>query len=273
MTHADATHWQQINIRFTSGPAAAEHHAIAALGPALTAAEDNGLITAWFFIRKPHWRIRYLPASAGPAGKAARFLHDTITALHTAGHAQSWTQGIYEPETRAFGGPDGMTIAHRLFHADSRSILTYLADADGPGCPARRRELSLLLCTALMTAAGQDRFERGDVWAKVSDLRTARTTAGPAQWETFTTAVARVIAVDTRPGTTLRNRILQPIDPWLTSFEAAGRELRTLTDDGRIQRGLRAVLAHHVIFHWNRIGIPGPAQANLARAATQAAFD
>jgi hypothetical protein len=37
-----------------------------------------------------------------------------------------------------------------------------------------------------------------------------------------------------------------------------------------MERGLRDVLAHHVIFHFNRIGVPAPAQAVLARAARNA---
>jgi thiopeptide-type bacteriocin biosynthesis protein len=54
--------WQQVNIAFPSW-----HHAettvLADLAPHLSAAETDGLIGAWFFVRKrPCWRVRYLPA-------------------------------------------------------------------------------------------------------------------------------------------------------------------------------------------------------------------
>jgi thiopeptide-type bacteriocin biosynthesis protein len=268
-----APHWHQLNIDFTDA-ADAEHHALATLAPALAATEDEGLITGWFFIRKSPWRFRYLPASDDTAGRAARHLHHAATSLCQRGNAKQPVQAIYEPETRAFGGTDAMTIAHQLFHADSRNILTNLNPGTGRGNHARRRETSMLLCTALMRGAGQDRFERGDIWDKVSALRTPQRAPDPdpAQWDAFTTAVGHLITVDTSPATALRTQDLRDIDPWLTAFERAGQALRDLADGGNLTRGLRAVIAHHIIFHWNRIGIPRTGQAHLAHAATQTIF-
>jgi len=43
-----------------------------------------------------------------------------------------------------------------------------------PHGQSKRRELSVLLGAALMRAAGQGRYEQGDIWAKVADqMRTA----------------------------------------------------------------------------------------------------
>jgi hypothetical protein len=39
-----------------------------------------------------------------------------------------------------------------------------------------------------------------------------------------------------------------------------------------LTRGIRAVITLHVIFHWNRIGLPATTQATLARAAKDAIF-
>ena len=49
----------------------------------------------------------------------------------------------------------------------------------------------------------------------------------------------------------------------------AGHALAT----GTLDRGLRDVLAHHVIFHWNRLGLPASTQATLARSAQAAVMD
>jgi len=257
--------WQQINIRFASRQAA-EQAAAGQLGPALVDAEATGLISCWFFMRKTPWRVRYLPASAA----AGTFLSTIAQALVDAGQAAGWSHGIYEPEICAFGGPEAMTVAHVLFHADSRNILTCAAGAG----THRRRELTLLLCAALMRAAGQDRYEQGDIWAKVDDLRAAAPAApAPArQRKELTAAVHRLISVDTGPRTEVRSTALAFADDWLTAFEQAGGALRALADEGQLTRGIRAICAHHVIFHWNRIGFAATTQATLAHAAAVAVF-
>jgi thiopeptide-type bacteriocin biosynthesis protein len=67
----------------------------------LPAAEANGLITSWFFIRKGPWRVRYLIAEDvnGHDDRNTDPLHPLLTdGVH-------WTNDIYEPEVHAFGAP------------------------------------------------------------------------------------------------------------------------------------------------------------------------
>jgi thiopeptide-type bacteriocin biosynthesis protein len=59
---------------------------------------------------------------------------------------------------------------------------------------------------------------------------------------------------------------------WHTAFENAGTNLRLLRETGNLTRGLRTVIALHVIFHWNRIGLPASTQATLAQAAKESLF-
>lgn len=81
----------------------------------------------------------------------------------------------------AFGGDAGMNLAHELFCADSRAVLNLLRNGEsGLG----RRELSLLLCSILMRAAGLEWYEQGDVWHRVAlerrlpaDVPTSKLTA------------------------------------------------------------------------------------------------
>jgi protein-L-isoaspartate(D-aspartate) O-methyltransferase len=58
----------------------------------------------------------------------------------------------------------------------------------------------------------------------------------------------------------------------VAAFEDAGRRLRQLAADGRLIRGLRAVLAHHTIFAFNRAGVPVVEQAATAWLGRQVAF-
>lgn len=246
------TSWRQINIAYPGKTRQQqEQHAVAHLRQVLPAAETAGLITSSWFIRKGAWRIRYIPA-----GKPGR--QDLARKLLTDG--VRWTSDIYEPETHAFGGSQAMAAAHTLFHHDSRHLLAYLHQRS-----ADRRERSLILCSALMRAAALDLNEQGDVWAKVAQHRAEHLTRPPTSdaraWEGFTGDVRRLLLGAART-----------TGEWHTAFENTGANLRRLRETGKLTRGLRTVIALHVIFHWNRIGLPASTQATLAQAAKETIF-
>jgi protein-L-isoaspartate(D-aspartate) O-methyltransferase len=56
------------------------------------------------------------------------------------------------------------------------------------------------------------------------------------------------------------------------AFQHTGRALADLTQHGTLTRGLRAVLAHHLLFTFNRLGVSAEHQRLLATAASQAVF-
>ena len=257
----DSTPWQQANLTFTD-PALAERVAVIHVIPILTAAEDNRLISAWFIVRKGHqWRLRYLPTHAGKS--PATCLRGRLDTLARCKDLTKVTHVIYEPEITAFGGPRAMRLAHRLWHRDSRILLT------PPTTRTRRtRELSIVLCTAMMRTAGLDWYEQGEVWARVADHRLA---ADPAHIDALYDAVQQLLLVDpaslTRAGAPLAGE-----DPWLDAFTTAGAALRRTHESGQLCRGLREVLTHHVIFMWNRRGISEHEQAALAATARTITF-
>ncbi|WP_341716566.1 thiopeptide-type bacteriocin biosynthesis protein [Micromonospora sp. FIMYZ51] len=245
----EQTNWKQINIHYPGhSRQEREHQAIPHLSQVLPDAETAGLITSWWFIRKGSWRIRYLPTPSNDHSPAPDLIAKGIP----------WTSDIYEPETHAFGGPNAMDTAHTLFHHDSRHILDYLHHH-----PTDRREHSLILCTTLMRAAGLDLNEQGDVWARIATRRSEHPNRPPAPrtdaWEAFTSRVHHLLVG------TPRN-----INDWHKAFEDAGAALQHLRETGKLTRGIRTVITEHVIFHWNRIGIPAATQATLAQAATDA---
>jgi thiopeptide-type bacteriocin biosynthesis protein len=247
----DAEPWRQVNIAYLGEtPEGRERLALDHLTQAVSKAESRGLVHSWFFLRKGHWRVRYLPAPGAA---------DEAQAVLTRG--TTWTPAIYEPEVHAFGGPEAMSFTHALWHADSHNILTNL-----PSRTHHRRELSLILLTTLMRAAGLDLYEQGDVWFRTAHHRPLSPASLPTSstWTDFIAAVRQLLMNAPAPDSALIT--------WTGPFVTAGRSINALSQAGVLTRGPRAVLVHHALFHWNRLGLPYPAQAILARAAQEAIF-
>jgi thiopeptide-type bacteriocin biosynthesis protein len=253
--------WRQTTITFPE-PHAAEHVAITHLAPILAEAETRQLITAWFYVRKGTWRLRYLPTSN--TAEADHYLTGQLARLRHDRHISAAVPGSYEPETHAFGGTAAMDTAHRLWHHDSRHLL---APATGQ-TPARHREMSIMLAVTVMRAAGLDWYEQGDVWARVADHRDP---PEPTLVDTQLHTVKRLLTVDPA-SLTRQGAPLAAARTWFEAYTAAGDTLHRLNQTGRMRRGLRATLAHHVIFAWNRRSIPSMHQAALATAAKTTIF-
>ncbi|MEV0692220.1 methyltransferase, FxLD system [Streptomyces sp. NPDC050388] len=172
-----------------------------------------------------------------------------------------WVGGIYEAETEAFGGPEGMDVAHDVFCADSRAALT---ETGSPGT----RERSVMLLSAMIREAGLDPFEAGDVWARLAALRPPVTPPDGHALERSVAAMRRLMNADAARRPNAEAGWAERV----AAFEDAGRHLRRLAADGRLIRGLRAVLAHHAIFAFNRAGVPVQAQAATAWLGRHVAF-
>ncbi|MEV6949566.1 methyltransferase, FxLD system [Streptomyces sp. NPDC051172] len=172
-----------------------------------------------------------------------------------------WAGGIYEPETHAFGGPEGMDVAHNVFCADSPAAL---AETGTPGA----RERSVMLLSAMIREAGLDPFEAGDVYARWAALRPPVTPPQGPALERAVSAMRRLMNADAA----LRPDAEAGWGERVAAFEDAGRRLRRLTADGRLIRGIRGVIAHHAIFAFNRAGVPAEAQAATAWLGRHVAF-
>ncbi|MEU6036119.1 methyltransferase, FxLD system [Actinomadura sp. NPDC047616] len=269
--------WPQRLIQFTDWPNA-EMVAVEHLLPALVATHVGEELTRWSFVRKyPTWRLRHHTSDQRVSQRLDRVLDD----LMSGGLIREWTPGIYEPETTAFGGTAGMDVAHTLFHHDSHHILRHLARRHTPGqrgTPSLgRRELAILLPSVAMRAARLDWYEQGDVWAKVAAQRPPeqpRAERGPLSAGRLTDAVRRLMTVDVGPSSSpITGGRLSHLAEWIAAFEQAGQQLADLNGRGRLERGLRAVLAHHLIFHWNRLGLAREDQGTLAALAKEVVME
>nr|MDQ3579089.1 thiopeptide-type bacteriocin biosynthesis protein [Actinomycetota bacterium] len=254
--------WYQARVQFPDWSAAEEIGATR-LSPRLDRLQAEGAVARWWFLRKhPCWRLRLLGADT----MAVNRVLDELTGT---GAIERWWPTVYEPETAAFGGPVGIDTVHNLFCADSAGVLDYLRhDAPGLG----RRELSILLLSGLMRAAGLDGFECGDVFARVAQLRPAPADADAARIGKLADNVRILLLIPNLAD----SELFTPGGPvahaarWLAEFGTIGQRLGHDAAEGHLDRGLRAILTHVVIFHWNRFGLSAASQGILARAATTA---
>ncbi|MEY9846330.1 thiopeptide-type bacteriocin biosynthesis protein [Streptacidiphilus sp. BW17] len=262
--------WVQARVRFSDW-AEAETLAVSHLMPHLEALQAVKVLDSWWFLRKhPDWRLRCLPAPESGAEVTVRHLGDLLDHLTDDGHVVRWRWSRYEPETLAFGGQQAMAIAHTLFAADSREVLGLVRTGrTRPG----RRELSVVLCSAMLRAALLDPIERAEVWQRVADSR-SREAAQVAtdQLVGMTQALHQLLHLDTRASSPVfaATKALDFAAGWTAAFRNAGAALAEADQDGRLHRGLREVLATIVRHHWNRLALSDHEQALLALASRQA---
>ncbi|MFI1582997.1 thiopeptide-type bacteriocin biosynthesis protein [Embleya sp. NPDC020630] len=270
---ADSRDWHQVHIEFADRDSA--EAALVRLGPLLRRAKANRILTAWWFTRKsPWWRFRLRTGPAAGTDPEA-WLGRVLDHLASRDLIVSRRMGvIYEPEALAFGGPEAMPAAHRLFHEDSRGILDFLERHKATVPSDRmigRREMSVMLCSALLRAAGQEWNEQADIWHRVEALRPLPPGAPMDRLRAMAPGMRHLMTVDVGPS----SRLLAADGPlafaanWTNAFDVAGRSLQTLAYEGALDRGIRDVLALHIIFSWNRIGLPSSTQSVLARAARE----
>ncbi|MEV5413393.1 methyltransferase, FxLD system [Thermopolyspora sp. NPDC052614] len=206
-------------------------------------------------------RFHFLRKDGGLRLRTERPVAGLLDGLVADELASGWVGGVYEPETEAFGGPEGMDLAHDVFCADSRAAL---AETGWPGA----RERCVLLISAMHRAAGLDPFEIGDVWAKLGYLRPSVTPPAGASYEQAVAAMRRLMNADAARRPDAEHGWVERV----AAFEEGGDRLRRLAADGRLTRGLRGILAHHAIFAFNRAGVSAEEQAAIAWLGRRVAF-
>lgn len=254
--------WYGVRVEFLDW-SHAETTVATVLGPRLDSLQKRGALRCWWFLRKhPCWRLRFAAADTTAVGQVL----DEVTA---SGAITRWWPTVYEPEAAAFGGPAGMPTIHRLFCADSLGVLEYVR-RQSPRLG--RRELSLLLLSGLLHRAGLDQFECGDVFDRVAQLRPTPADAQTERIEQLADKVRVLLSIPDldRSGLFIPGGPVGDAAAWLAAFQDAGHSLGQAATERRLERGVRAILTHVVIFHWNRLGLSAVNQGILARAATMA---
>lgn len=239
---------------------------------------SQGYISRWWFLRKgdgvPHLRLRVFGEEPTLSNTVVLRVEEVLGNIESSGRIAHWTSLCYEPETMVFGGAQGMEAAHDLFHKDSLALCQWLAveqqltrENSQSQAYKRRAEASLLVIQRLLRGAELDIFEQWDVWTRMANLRPWTTTAGPAQRKKNTTALAYLLfeASQHQLAEVFGDELYAVVSAWGEHFEQTGRALAQLNREGSLARGLREILASHIIFHWNRSGFGVALQAELPR--------
>lgn len=249
----DDTTWVQYAV--TAPPPDAAPDAHAALGVLAHRHLTDGLVDSFFFMRKePGLRLRFRLTSADPAGAG---LLDADVARWTADSgARGGRRGVYEPESRLFGGEPSMPHVHAIFTVDSLAWLDHAATRE-PATGRVARSLELLAAT--FRGLGVEGLEDlgvweavVDEWGRTLDLRSVGT-------DELAQAAADVVRLwDSVHGTA-------PVDPYGQLLAAAATGWRTsVLQSPTVTIGVRRAAARLVVFHWNRGNLPPLEQALVA---------
>jgi thiopeptide-type bacteriocin biosynthesis protein len=224
----------------------------------------------------------HLPAAlAGePDESAALFGHPSAVSS-----ALWWIP--YEPETRRYGGPDGVRLAEELFCQSSQTALALL-ECFEPGDTEARFGLALASMVVLLRALTRDRNDAAEVarvhrldWARaagldeVPDVR-ARFEAGYAQNAEMMEQVEAIwTALDDGP-----DALPEPLDAYAAGTLAVAARLRALQETGRLDIGrgpipdwtiaLRALTPSYLHMMNNRMGVSPSEESYLAHLLARA---
>lgn len=215
----------------------------------------SGRVSRWFFLHKPPgFRWRLLARDEDEVEEIASYA--TCALRDRAGAVAE--RATYEPQFALFGGPQVMDWVHEGWAADADLWSGWHASTS---TTSSRIATSLHALAELFTRSGVEGWQDREVWRLVT-TSTGRRVA-PGSWERPGVAqAAREIrqlwdsAWYERP----RDAPAPAIGPPPPSHPGSGNE-GGLTP--------RALLAHWVVFHWNRAGFAPGYQALIAESLMQ----
>lgn len=231
---------------------------------------SEALIENFFFMSKPPGlRLRF-EAIGGVAGLTNR-IKSELSDWRAEGLIDVELYGVYEPESRLFGGPRSIAHVHALFTLDSLVWLeyhSYLATRRDPNIDAWN--VSFTILRALFDGLSIVGWEELGVWEHIVERTGRRLPPGVATLLDYSSLESAVLAAwegdidwTSRVGHGL------PQDSVLTTCHnsiraTAARWKADYFDRADAWIGPRRAAAYVTIFHWNRAGFSGPQQALIA---------
>lgn len=240
---------------------------------------NDSAVDDFFFMNKPPgMRLRFRPAAAGCAVNLADALHTEVARWRADGLIDYVEPGVYEPESRLFGGPESMSFVHALFTVDSLIWLDYHA------CRAVEGEaitpawlVSLAVLRTVFAGLDITEWEDIGVWDCIRRAAGRRLRGDEVSLPTYSK-----VAGDIRDVWSRRSQLVDELHPAVQAT-VARHDSALLTGAARwrsgyfCQRGAalgpRSAAAFYVIFHWNRAALSRTEQALLAESLSERVVD
>jgi thiopeptide-type bacteriocin biosynthesis protein len=258
---APGSEW--LYAKLYGGSATADRVLREAVVPLVREALGQGAADGWFFLRyedpEPHLRVRL-------HGEARRLREEVLPALEARmepllEEGLLWRVQLdtYEREVERYGGPEGMRLAERLFHADSEAVLSLLEGLSGDEGAELRWLLALRGMSQLLEDLGLEGEARRAVLSRAREglLREMRVEAD------FTHSLgARYRHERARIEAVLRGtgREEGPLSGGLAALERRSRalkpirsELLGLVAEGRLEVPLEELAWSFLHMHANRL--------------------
>ncbi|MFC7385798.1 lantibiotic dehydratase [Sphaerisporangium rhizosphaerae] len=245
-----------------TGPASADAVLRRVVRPLVRDAVSGGAADRWFFVRyadpDAHLRLRLHGDPARLTGEVLPALLGGCAALHAEGILWRTQLDTYEREVERYGGPEGIVLAERLFHADSDAAL----DAVGtvPGDADARWRLTLAGLDRLLGDLGLDLTDRLAVAGALRDrfgrefrVDAAFTHRLGARYRRERAALETLLGPESPAGP-------PPYAARSRALASVAGDLAACAEAGRLTRPLTALAGGFLHMHANRM-LPSAARA------------
>ncbi|HET9228552.1 MAG TPA: lantibiotic dehydratase [Thermoanaerobaculia bacterium] len=143
------------------------------IGPLVRGVQASGAVDSWFFIRyadpQPHLRVRFHGAPARLLSEVLPAFEAEAAPLLADGRLWRFQLDTYDREVERYGGPAGIDLAERLFHADSEAVLSIVELLEGDEGAEARWRLALYGIDLLLGDLGLDAEGKRAVISQVRD--------------------------------------------------------------------------------------------------------
>ncbi|GAA4402863.1 hypothetical protein GCM10023168_13800 [Fodinibacter luteus] len=279
--------WVQLNIGLSraDGPVLEQARRVFdAVVPQLDEARAQGDLGRFHFMRKPP-DIRLRLEGPAPREHVLPKVEATLRRLREAGSVTAFAAGIYEPETRLFGGTRSMSLVHDYFDVDSRSWVDHDRLERLGATRLSADDLTARVVNDLFARTLDDRGEVWDTWCNVRQVvgdPVDEGQASGAQPVAGNSADAAGRDPDPVPAGVALGGLVEELDDgasageqellrrYRTANTRLATGLRGLAHHGELECGLRVLLPFVAVFHFHRFGLDRRRQAVQAQAMAQA---
>lgn len=235
------------------------------IGPVIAQFGAEEWFRSWFFIRyadpNHHLRFRVHGNPEQLLGLVIPAIQERVAGFLSSGAVSKLQLDTYSPEYARYGGPLGVRLAERVFHADSQSVLALLPTLPNKSDSRLRRLVTIMGMDRLLLDFGLTVSER----AKLLQSILSTTARGQFGSDANATAAVRSQSASYRAERQLiegivEQRMLEGLDAARSVFAARSRSMLKIAEDmkaaettGGLRRPLLQVLPSFLHMHANRV--------------------